>query len=130
MQAIYAPIRLNQRIESALHQLRRELRPHPGAGGVIAISLSRALAAEDGKPIQIASKASGLALLESEIDGFIQQYEAKWEKSEAAHGIMFHCRSVFTNLETNRIEIGTFIVMHGTGAIVEAVANGLGAIRR
>jgi hypothetical protein len=109
---IYSPTRLNQRIEGALHQLQRELQPHAELGGIIAISLSRALATEDGKPVQIASKASGLALLESQIDGFIQQYEATWEKSDAAQGILFHCRAAFTNLETNKIEVGTFIVMH------------------
>jgi hypothetical protein len=124
---IWSPGRLNERIAGAIRQLQRELKPHPDGGGIIAISLSRVLARADGRPQHIASQAEGLQMMQSQIERFIDEYGARWEKSHEAQGILFQATSVFTNAGTGKIDVGGFIVMHGTGPIVEAVAMKLGA---
>jgi len=122
---ILSPARLNDRIEEATKQVRRELRGLPDeVGGIVAISLSSVLASSDGKPAAIASKADGLKKMQLEIDDFVKNHTV-WQKTREAQGLLFLKTGMFTNYSTGRIDFGTFVVMHGTGPIVTAIASSL-----
>jgi hypothetical protein len=122
---IWAPNRLNERIDGAIRQLQRELTSHPEAGGIIAISVTRQLTPTDGRPIHIASRAAAMELLSTEIEAFIARYCATWSATREAQGILFHTRGVFTNHETGTPDVGSFILMHGESPLVEAIAKRL-----
>lgn len=122
---ILSTSKLNKRINEATEQLGRAVAPLPEAGGVIAVSLSSAMAKTDGKSESIASREAGLTAMSSRIDEFIDRHKARWQQTREAQAILFHLSSMFTNTGTGRIESGRFIVLRGTGPLCEALAEKL-----
>ncbi len=119
---LFSVKRLTRRINEATEQLQRNLEPLPEktSWGFIAISLSRVLGKTD-QSEAIANRAEGLERLASRIEVLVTR-RAKWHQTREAQGVVFHTASIFTNSETDRIELGKFVTLFGDGPVCEAVA--------
>jgi hypothetical protein len=115
--------RLTRRINEATEQLQRNLKglPEKSSWGFIAISLSRVLGKTD-ESEAIANQAEGLEQLASRIEGLVTR-RAEWHQTREAQGVVFHAASIFTNSETDRIELGKFVTLFGDGPVCEIVAG-------
>jgi len=122
---LFSVRRLTRRINEATEQLQRNLRrlPEKSSWGFIAISLSRVLGKTD-QSEAIANQAEGLEQLASRIDALVTR-RAKWHQTREAQGVVFHTASIFTNSETDRIEVGRFVTLFGDGPVCEIVAGKL-----
>lgn len=119
---LFSVKRLTRRINEATEQLQRNLEPLPEktSWGFIAISLSRVLRKTD-QSEAIGTRVEGLERLESRIEALVTR-RAKWHQTREAQGVVFHTASIFTNSETDRIELGKFVTLFGDGPVCEAVA--------
>lgn len=122
---LFSVRRLTRRINEATEQLQRNLKglPEKSSWGFIAISLSRVLGKTD-ESEAIANQAEGLEQLASRIEGLVTR-RAKWHQTREAQGVVFHAASIFTNSETDRIELGKFVTLFGDGPVCEIVAGKL-----
>ena len=119
--------KLTRRINEATGQLRRNLsKTTEPAWGIIALSLSTVLTAPDHAE-SVENRTAGMSLLAARIDNLVLR-RAKWRQSREAHGIVCHVSSLFTNVATERLEVGNFLTLFGDGPVCEDIAAMLGRV--
>ena len=68
----------------------------------------------------IANRKEGLDRLASRIEDLVER-RATWRQTPEVQGVLFYLDSMFTNVESDQIESGSFLTLYGDGPACAAL---------